>query len=187
MYTNEKIRSVGTLGADAEDVTCSVLAVKSLDGSFDLVAFSEFELAAQALLDGKIDAMVVPGAYPGIAKFIMHEGLQVAWVYTFIIPSLVFVSKHPTMKNEYRTLYNHPATNALLGDVHTRWNAHQNVSSNTVACLEVLANGSDSCAVTNAVCAQKYGLHIHKVLREGINMPFTVFTARTFQTQRSAS
>ena len=54
---------VGTLGKDSNDVTCSVLAARSLDGDFTIAGFSEFELAAESLLNDNIDAMVVPGAY----------------------------------------------------------------------------------------------------------------------------
>ena len=53
---------IGTLGRDSNDVTCSILAAKSLNGEFTIAGFSEFELAAEALMAEKINAMIVPGA-----------------------------------------------------------------------------------------------------------------------------
>jgi len=175
----KNILTVGTLGNDANDVTCSMLAVKSLSELLTIVPFREFEFAADSLMADNIDAMVVPGAYPYIAKFIMNEQFVVTDVYTFVIPSLVFVSKHMVVTSKYDILYNHPATNALISDIcGVRWNSQKNVSSNTVACLEVLENEHTCCAITNAACAEKYGLFIHQVLRDGINMPFVIFTKK---------
>ena len=51
---------IGTLGRDSNDVTCSILAAKSLNGEFTIAGFSEFELAAEALMAENINAMIVP-------------------------------------------------------------------------------------------------------------------------------
>lgn len=167
---------IGTLGKDAQDVTCSILATKSLGNTFTIAAFGEFEYAAESLLDNKIDAMVVPGAYPKIGKFIMDKRLVVRDVFTYIIPELVFASEYAKCKEQYDILYNHPATNPLLSDIHyAKWNSQENVSSNTVACLNVLGSEKNACAVTNSACAEKYGLFVHQVIRKGINMPFVIF------------
>ena len=170
------ISLIGTLGNDSNDVTCSVLAAKSLGDSFNIAAFKEFEFAAESLMADKIDAMLVPGAYPSISKFIMNEQLDVMDVFTYTIPPLVFASKNKMIKDKYEILYNHPATNPLLKDVYNAsWIEQRNVSSNTIACLEVLESERDCCAITNAACAQKYGLFIHQVIRASINMPFVIF------------
>ena len=167
---------IGTLGRDSNDVTCSILAAKSLNGEFTIAGFSEFELAAEALMAENINAMIVPGAYPHISKFIMNEHFSVMDVFTYIIPPLVFASKYAIAKSKYDILYNHPATNPLLNDIYNaKWNRHENVSSNTVACLKVLESPHISCAITNAVCAEKYNLSIHQVIRAGIKMPFVFF------------
>lgn len=153
--TMDGISIIGTLGNDSNDVTCSVLAAKSLGKSFTIAAFREFEFAANSLIENGIDAMVVPGAYPNISKFIMNERLAVVDVYTYIIPPLVFASKYMTSKSEYETLYNHPATNPLLSDiVNVKWKKQENVSSNTIACLKALESNYTACAITNAACAK---------------------------------
>ena len=173
------ISTIGTLGKDTNDVTCSVLAAKSLGNIFTIAAFSKFEFAAESLINNNIDAMVVPGAYPNIASFIMNEHLSVMDVFTYKIPPLVFASKYMTCANEYDILYNHPATNPLLHDIcNVKWNKQENVNSNTIACLQVLESKHTSCAITNAACAEKYGLTIHKVIRASINMPFVIFTKK---------
>lgn len=170
------ISTIGTLGKDSNDVTCSVLAAKSLGNTLTVSAFGEFEFAAESLMADKIDAMLVPGAYPNISKFIMNDRLAVKDVFTYTIPPLVFASKNATIKENYDILYNHPATNSLLKDIHnTSWHSQENVSSNTIACLKLLESNQTCCAITNAACAQKYGILIHQVLRAGINMPFVIF------------
>lgn len=170
---------IGTLGKDSQDVTCSILATKSLGNTFKISAFGEFEFAAESLLDNKIDAMVVPGAYPKIGKFIMDERLVVKDVFTYVIPELVFASKYSMCKGQYDILYNHPATNPLLADIrYANWNTQENVSSNTVACLNVLNSEKSACAITNSACAKKYGLFMHQIIRNGINMPFVIFSKK---------
>lgn len=173
------ITTIGTLGKDSNDVTCSILATKSLGDTFKIIGFNEFELAAKSLSKNGIDAMIVPGAYPRIAKFIMNEQFSVIDVFTYTIPPLVFASQNTVCKSTYEILYNHPATNPLLNDIdNVKWNEQKNVSSNTIACLKVLESGHISCAITNAACAEKYGLSVHKVIRADINMPFIIFTKR---------
>lgn len=170
------IYKIGTLGKDAQDVTCSILAAKSLGNTFTIAAFGEFELAAESLLDNKIDAMVVPGAYPKIGKFIMNKQLVVKDVFTYVIPELVFASEYAIREDQYDILYNHPATNPLLPDIHyAKWNTQENVNSNTIACINVLSSEKSACAITNSACAEKYGLFVHQVIRKGINMPFVIF------------
>ncbi len=56
---------IGILGKDAQDVTCSILATKSLGSTFTIVVFEEFEFATESLLDNKIDAMVVTWSISG--------------------------------------------------------------------------------------------------------------------------
>lgn len=175
----ESISNIGTLGNNSNDVTCSILAAKSLGVSFEVTAFSEFELAAESLVNNEIDAMLVPGAYPSISKFIMNRELTVIDTFMYIIPSLVFASNYKTMQTEYDILYNHPATNPLLSDIYgVAWDKQENVSSNTVACLKVLESKYASCAITNSVCAERYGLVVHQIIRKGINMPFIIFTKK---------
>lgn len=175
MMINENL-IIGTLGNNPDDVTCSILAVKSLEGSFSIVAFSKFEDAAESLMYKKIDAMVVPGAYPHISRFIMNGQFVVADVFTYIIPPLVFASKCEIFNCKYNVLYNHPATNPLIGEIYTvKWYKQENVDSNSIACLKVLESGENCCAITNASCAEKYGLIVHQIIRSAINMPFVIF------------
>lgn len=174
--TTNTTKIIGTLGRNQNDVTCSILAAKSLGSTFTIAAFNEFELAAKSLLSNDIDAMLVPSAYPNISKFIMNEHLAVTDVFIYVIPSLVFASRYTPPQREYDIMYNHMATNPLLDDIYgAKWKTQENVNSNTTACLKVLESNDAACAITNAVCAEKYGLIIHQIIRSGINMPFIVF------------
>lgn len=167
---------IGTLGNNPDDVTCSILAAKSLMGQYTVAAFKEFESAAASLAADDINAMLVPGAYPGISKFIMNKQFVVKDMFMYLIPPLVFVSGNAAIKDKYDILYNHKATNPLLDDIRdTEWTGQMNVSSNTEACLKVLKSEHNCCAITNAVCADKYGLFVHQMLRDRINMPFIIF------------
>ena len=174
MFTENATR-IGTLGNHVDDATCSIMAAKSINEPVIIVPFKEFELIVDPLINGCVDAMLVPGADPFITKFIMNDRLYVQNVFTYIIPSLVFASKHPESKSEYETLFNHPATNVLIGDLDIKWLNQINVSSNSEACLNVLQNVDECSAITNSASAQQHGLYIHKVLRDSINMPFVIF------------
>ena len=166
---------LGTLGKDKDDVTCSILAAKSMLSVEEIVAYEQFEIASEALITKEIDAMLVPCAYPMIGSFIMHRMLCVAGTYLYQIPPLVFASAQSDVARHYDVLYNHIATDHLLSETGVDWSRHQHVSSNTYACTELLKSSGRSCAITNEVCASRYGLHINKVLREAIMMPFLIF------------
>jgi prephenate dehydratase len=109
----------------------------------------------------------------------MNEHLFVNTQFMFIIPSLVLASKSETVMGDYDVIINHAATNDLLKEIrNTTWREHKNVNSNTQACIEASESDLTSCVITNSACAEKYGLHINKVLRAGINMPFVMFSKK---------
>lgn len=170
------ITKIGTLGNTINEPNCTTLAIKGNFGeSAGLVSFSTFEQAAEALIDEEIDAMAVPYAYPNGYKLIMNKSLLVSDIFTFIIPSLVFGSKEPNAKAEYKILFNHAATDPLVNEINAEWGNQVHVNSNSAACLNVLENTDSCCAITNSACAQQYGLYSHQILRAAIKMPFVVF------------
>lgn len=173
-----EIKSMATLGSSLSDNTCCMVVVVSRFGmKVAIIPYRNFELAAEAVLKGHVDAMVVPAAYPHLSSFIMNKFLFVAFNFLDVIPDLVFASNEPKQREKYTTLFNHPATNFLAheNDMGIQWENHENVNSNSVACQRVLENGAGFCAITNAITAQKHGLHIHQVLRPHLQMPFHVF------------
>ena len=185
MTTNE-ISTLATLGNSDDDTTCSMLAAKSLHANISIKPYSEFELAIEALQAGHVDSVLVPVAYPHVGKFIMDDNLVVISTFMYNIPALVFASECKSQQEKYYTLFNHPATNPLMKDIlYSKWETHSNVSSNTIACLKVLDEKYACCAITNAVCAQKYGLHIHQVLRNSISMPFVIFAKKHFEEENN--
>lgn len=171
MKTNNYV--IATLGKNSEDVTCSILAAKSIGKHVIVNAFDRFETAAETMLvNDSLDAFLVPGAYPKVNSFIMDKRLEVVMTFIFPIPPLVFAAMEE--HKMYSIMYNHPATNALLNEVIADWGSHFNVDSNSDACLEVLKDPK-TCAITNAECAKKYGLKIIQILRQEIKMPFLLF------------
>jgi len=175
-FLNAKVyNKVGTLGNSPNDVTCSIEAAKNWNKAEEIVAFPKFEYAVDELKAGKIDSVIIPCAYPDIRVFIMDEQLAVTETYFFFLPSLVFVSRRLKADRHYDVLYNHPATNVLIKETNVEFETNINVNSNTTACTEVLSAQSSCCAITNELCAKKYGLQIHKYLREKLRMPFLVF------------
>lgn len=143
-------KTVGTLGNDLNDPTCSILATKSLNKSFTIRVFQTFERIVDSLLAKDVDAMIVPAAYPYISIFIMHHCLVVYDIFMYVIPPLVFGSKSPVVKIEYEKLFNHSATNSLTSDINAKWGEQINVNSNSEACLALQNN---DCCLTNSACA----------------------------------
>ena len=173
------IANIGTLGSHQNDVTCSMLAARSIAKTRNIMLhpYDRYEPAVDSVISGLLDAALVPAAYPGINKFIMDDRTEISDVILYRIPPLVFVSKYITAEARYHKLFNHPATNPLVDHITcSTWDAQENVTSNSVACERALDVSGVYCAITNKVCAEKYHLHIHEVIRKPINMPFILFT-----------
>ena len=171
-YSKYCYSSVATLG---KHLTCSYFATKNYCRTTSIKMFNSFEDAATAVKEGIVQAMFVPGAYQNIRSFIMADFLSVRETEVLQIPALVLAGKFIKQPAEIKRIYLHPAPEILLSEVDTKYEEKVFVSSNPNACLNVLANENNSIAITNINCAEYFDLHVYKILRSGIFMPFVLF------------
>jgi prephenate dehydratase len=171
-YSKYHFNSVATLG---NKLTCSCFAAERYFKNASIKLFDSFEDAAKAVKDGTWQALFVPGAYPGLRFLIMDDHLLVKETALIQIPALVTAGRFLKQPERIKRVYLHPAPESLLGEIEATYEEKIFVKSNPLACIEVLADETDSIAITNQNCAQFYGLNIYKILRSGIFMPFVIF------------
>lgn len=169
---------VGTLGdPDYPGLTCSELIAFELFGRAKTVGFSSFEAAKGALLERITDALLVPAAYRRVDAFVQSTLIYVDRVYYEPLPPLVFAGTSPKPPAELESLFIQPATESMVSDVvGAQINQTSSVSSNVAACLAVREQPLTSGCITNAVCAEFFGLTTYQVLRPRQMMPFFYFT-----------
>lgn len=174
MKTRFKYRycSIATLG---NQLTCSFFALAQYCKKTTIKTFESFEDAVKAVKEGVVQAVFIPAAYPHLRTFLMDESLCVKETVIVQIPALVLAGKFLNQPAEINRIYLHPAPESLLPESGTKYEEKIFVSSNPNACIEVLANASNSIAITNENCAQYYELVTYKILRAGIFMPFVLF------------
>ena len=168
------IETLGTLCDEPNGLTCSMNAARQWGKASKLMSFPSFEAAADAVKTGVISAMLAPGAYPQISRFIMDAGLKVRETFSQVIPDLVVVGVNKVMPREVDVIYHHPATETLLPEVPLTFDRHEAVTSNTQACIRLITYSKACAAVTNRLAANFYDLYVYKVLRGGIVMPFVI-------------
>ncbi|MGM0890287.1 MAG: prephenate dehydratase domain-containing protein [Bacillota bacterium] len=176
---NEYIYStLGTLGDSNGFLTCSMHVAKEWNKASLIKPYSLFEYAADAVKEGNLSCLLVPGAYPKINSLIMDKELSVTETFIKEIPSLVLVGINESMPTNVEVIYHHPATTDLLSEVKLSFDEHQNASSNSEACIKLLNSSKNAVAITNQICAKHYKLNIYQVLRTGIDMPWICFTKK---------
>jgi prephenate dehydratase len=168
-----KYNSVATLG---NQLTCSYFCAKQYCRTKTIQLYNSFEDAAKAVKEGFATALFVPAAFPDLRMFIMDDFFRVKETEVIQIPALVLAGKKTVQPELVKYIFLHPAPERLLSEVDVKFGKAIFVRSNPEACTEVLANETDSVALTNEIAASYYGLTIYKVVRSGIFMPFVIFT-----------
>lgn len=143
--------------------------------SRSIESFPTFECASAAVKEQRIDAFLVPGAYPQSSTFIMDDLLLASHVFIMGIPSLVLAVASPEIPDSLDVIYHHPATTALLSEIEIDYKKSIQTSSNTQSCRQML-NGPHHCAcITNSLCSTHFNLNVIKILRKEISMPWICF------------
>lgn len=179
----KKSQVLGTLGDNRGFLTCSMHVAKKWNKYETIIPYQRYECAAEHVKKGKIHCFLVPGAYPGINDFIMDAGLLAIDTFIEQIPSLVYVEKKGRSENiGVDKLYLHPATDKLSREINTTFCSIDRiyVNSNIEAC-EFLIENNNSSAITNELCANYFNLHIKKILRASIKMPWVCFSKAHLQ------
>ena len=166
--------SIATLGANSSSPTCSMAVARTVYSKAKLHGSASFEDAAAQVLSKDADCVLVPGAYPDIRKFFMHEDLIVIDVFHSDIPALVLV-KQPEQSTEVGPLFYHPATLSLLPNIQISFRNSIPCSSNEVTVERLRASVEPAAAVTNQLAADAAGLPVCQVLRVAKPMTWTLF------------
>lgn len=174
-HAPREIKRLGTLGDSSGDLTCSMHVARVWGRAEQIEPHSSFENAGLALKDGRVDAILVPGAYPRLGEFIMDAELAANETFVMRIPALVLAMKSGSATEHVAHLFHHPATASLLSETGLRWALAVPVSSNVEACRRLLDEDSAVACITNLLCAQHFGLAIVKTLRSGVLMPWICF------------
>ncbi|MEV5212495.1 hypothetical protein AB0K35_33965 [Micromonospora sp. NPDC053740] len=191
-----RYRSAATLADDPAGLTCSVTvglewAAHGRAGA--LLGYPTFEAAAKEVKAGKHDALLVAGAYPEIRSFFFDPALRAVEAFVAPLPDIVLAAPAHNAKQstEFTKLYYHPATYKLLESLdRVSLMETEQVTSNSLACRRATDDSGHAVAITNATCAEHYGLNVIDVLSAGTPMSFVVFErgrlrGRTFAGYRS--
>lgn len=171
----ESIQRLGTLGDDPIGLTCSMDVARRWGYAQTIEPFSSIENASHAVKQGRIDAFLVPGAYPRLNAFIMDSALTASDTFVMEIPSLVLCVAANAAVQDVKYIFHHPATTALLPEVEILWKEAVHASSNVEACRNLLDSSENSACVTNLLCANHFNMKIIQTLRQGISMPWICF------------
>lgn len=161
--------------SDSLGLTCSFSVAEGVCQPKRIVRVEAFERGAELVKEGAVNAVLVPGAYPGINAMLMDGELEVLDVFLAKIPDLVLVGRKDVICNVVPSVYYHPATSPLFSRIGCEIQSMIPVSSNPEACIKLQKGHQDDLAITNRLCAEYYKLKIHMVLREAINMPWALF------------
>ncbi|MEU7159821.1 hypothetical protein [Streptomyces chrestomyceticus] len=175
-----RYRSAATLADDPAGLTCSVTvglqwAARGRAGA--LLGYPTFEAAAARVKSGKHDALLVAGAYPEIRSFFFDPALRAVEAFVAPLPDMVLATPGRHAKPaEFSKIYYHPATNKLLESLDgVGLLEAEQVTSNSLACRRAMVDTGEAVAITNATCAEYYGLTVIDVLSAGTPMSFVVF------------
>ncbi|MFI0906882.1 hypothetical protein ACH4TE_25685 [Streptomyces sioyaensis] len=174
-------KSAATLADDSAGLTCSVIvgrewAAQGRAGA--LLGYPTFEAAAENVKAGKHDALLVAGAYPEIRSFFFDPALRAVEAFVAPLPDMVLAAPDQNAKRatEFSKIYYHPATNKLLQSLdRVSLVETEQVTSNSLACRRAMVDSGHAVAITNATCAEHYGLTVINVLSTGTPMSFVVF------------
>ncbi|MGW2105783.1 hypothetical protein [Streptomyces sp. NPDC001948] len=174
-------RSAATLADDPAGLTCSVDAGMkwAVEGRASaLIGYPTFESAAESVKAGRHDAFLVAGAYPEIRSFFFDPELKAVEAFIATLPDMVLAApdQNANGATEFSRIYHHPATVPLLATIsRSSLSRTEQVTSNSLACRRAMAETGKAAAITNAICAEHYGLSVIDVLSAGTPMSFVVF------------
>lgn len=170
-----KIPKLGTLCDDPMGITCSMHIARQWGGAKTIEPFDTFEDACAAVKDKRIDAFLVPAAYPCLNAFIMDAELVVFDTFIMRIPALVLATSNENTTRGVDFLFHHPAVAPLLSEMDLPYTKAIEVSSNVDACRKHMALVHNSACITNALCVEHFNMRVVQTLRDGICMPWICF------------
>ncbi len=175
----KQISSIATLADEPGGLTCSVDVAKRWAkyqrGRTVIRGYPSFEEAATSVHDGDNDALLVPSAYAGIARFFFDSELIAIRSFIARLPDFVLAIRESERIEDVEVIFHHPSIETLVdragvGDVR-----RVVTSSNSRAAQLVKESAVSAAAVTNSLSADGYGLRTLQALSRGTPMSFNVF------------
>lgn len=174
-----RFKCIATLGDPPNNQLTSSFHVAMESGLADQVlGCDSFENAIDAVRRSEAEVAMIAGAYPKIRDFIMDSTIVCFDAFVSSIPPLVAVGSQKVSPDTVRTVYLHPATIPLLGDLHIPFDVTNETSSTSAAALRAVSD-NNGLAICNQLAADFYGLKVHQVLRPSLQMPFALFRQGT--------
>ncbi|MFD7656089.1 hypothetical protein ACFV4N_19135 [Actinosynnema sp. NPDC059797] len=174
--------SLATLADEPSGLTCSVIVGRrwAHNRAASVVGYPRFELAAERVLAGDHDLLLVPSAYPDIREFFFNPELRAIDTFLSTLPDMVLAvpAGGDADGGEFDVLYHHPATKSLVEALPHRVGEVRASTSNSAACKEAVEHPGRACAVTNRIAADGYGMTIARTLSAGTPMGFVVFARK---------
>ncbi len=159
---------IATLGDTPTSTTCSMLQAKS-QGFCIKACCGSFEDAIALVKEGKAQAALVPGAYPGIGKFLQDPELFLARCFAAPIPALVLAAK-PEARPPFHEIHAHPATKPFWSSLDAP--VIEAASNDSAAAA---AKEKSTACITNEAAAESFGLRILHVFRPSLPMSWNLF------------
>jgi ABC-type amino acid transport substrate-binding protein len=137
----------------------------------------QYEEAADRLLSGDCELVVVANAYANIERFYMDPGLRLAAVFVKDTPHYGIAAVPGASIGQKASVVTHPAPRALVQELlPERFDLAEVVfASSTSAAAEAVAKGEAPLALTTSLAARLHGLEFLSRTRP-IRMVWSVFT-----------
>lgn len=171
----KKLVTLGPSGTSSDYVAKNYFKQSYL-ADIDIVLFNTFEDAANEVLSGKADLLLVPHAYKNVNKFYMNPFLELENVFIYDTPMYGIATKVNNKNIIYKRLISHEAPIPMIS--HYIINDFEiEIANSTSMAAEMVANGSFEFCITNEEACKKYGLKFIESFRP-INMSWSIFTKR---------
>lgn len=172
-----QLGTLGPVGTSSEQAARFAIEQLYAGQTCGLSLLDSFEACIEELLQAKLDAVVVPHAYPKINDFYMHPELEVAEIFRADTPLYGLAVRQDfdydeSMLDE-ETVVSHPAPVPLIRFYMNREVSVELVSSTSEAARQVRDFETNLC-VTNQQAADVYGLKFVKQFKR-IPMSWTIF------------
>ena len=142
----------------------------------DIGLFSTFEDAANEVLNGRADLLLVPHAYKNVDSFYMTPFLKLENVFIYDTPTYGIATKLNNENKLCKKLITHEAPISMI-DHYSKSDFEIEIANSTSLAAEMVANGTFEFCVTNEEACKKYGLKFIKTF-SSINMSWSIFARR---------
>lgn len=179
-----KIGTLGPRGTTSEMTSFSLIAALNQSGvsNVQTILYSNFSLVTQALLNDEVDVILIPNAYDRISDIYWDPRMKIDVYFKHETPkyglyardSDIDVHRHMILcaMSACTTIIEHlQQSDAIFADKQVQ------ITSSTEEAAKLVAEGMADIAITNELCAGKYGL-VSLASEYHVDMLWTVFSLK---------